>query len=140
MPSSTPRHPVLAAWVSECARLCQADRVHWCDGSAREREQLLQEALAASELEALDERTWPGCYLHRSHPSDVARTADLTFICTRAEADAGVTNHWMAPAEAYRKLGAIFSGSMKGRTLYVVPFIMGPAKSPFRKVGVQLTD
>jgi phosphoenolpyruvate carboxykinase (GTP) len=139
MPPLT-RHPQVISWVEEMTRLCRPAAVHWCDGSEAERTTLLQECLASGELEALNAQLWPGCYLHRSNPNDVARTEELTFICTRSEADAGPTNHWMAPPEAYRKLGAIFDGSMQGRTLYVIPFIMGAAGSPFRKIGLQLTD
>ncbi len=132
-------HKALLAWVEECARLCQPDRVYWCDGSAEEKARLIQEALQTGELESLNAK-WPNCYYHRSNPNDVARTEQLTFICTRAKDDAGVTNHWMAPADAYKKLGDIFKGSMKGRTMYVVPFVMGVPGSAFQKIGVQLTD
>lgn len=133
-------HTGVLAWVEEMARLCRPDQVVWCDGSLEERDRLIKESLASGEIEGLNPTTWPGCYLHRSHPNDVARTEELTFICTRDKADAGPTNNWMAPTEAYRKLGDIFKNSMKGRTLYVIPFIMGPAGSPFQKIGIQITD
>lgn len=127
-------------WVGEMARLCKPDRIYWCDGSSAEHQHLLQEALKAGDLEELNQTKLPGCYLHRSALNDVARTEELTFICTKEKEDAGPTNNWMAPQEAYQKLSPIFDGSMKGRTLYVVPFIMGPAGSPFSKIGIQLTD
>ena len=122
------------------AALCQPDAVYWCDGSEDEKARLIQECLADQELIELNQKEWPGCYYHRSHPNDVARVEQLTFICSREEADAGPTNNWMAPRQAYEKLGAIFRGSMKGRTMYVAPFLMGPPGSPFQKVGIQLTD
>ena len=133
-------HPEAQGWVRRMAALCQPDSVAWCDGSEEEKNRLLGECLASGELEALNPEKWPDCTLHRSDPNDVARTEDLTFICTREKADAGVTNNWMAPPEAYRKLEDIFRGSMKGRTMYVVPFIMGPAGSPFQKIGIEITD
>ena len=133
-------HPAVIAWVEEQAKICQPDAVVWCDGSEEERQRLTVQAVAAGELEALDQTKLPGCYYHRSALNDVARTEQLTFICTPTKDGAGPTNNWMAPDEAYRKLGGIFAGSMRGRTLYVVPFIMGPAGSPFSKIGVQLTD
>ncbi len=140
MTSSAPSHLGVQAWVDEMKRLCQPDRVYWCDGSEDEQKTLLRECLASGELEELNQELWPGCYLHRSQTNDVARSEDLTFICTHTRDDAGLTNNWLAPQEAYRKLADIFRGSMKGRTLYVLPFIMGPAGSPFKKIGVQITD
>ncbi len=134
------QHQEAVAWVDEMARLCQPDTLYWCDGSEEEKNRLTKECLASGELEALDEKKWPGCYWSRSDLNDVARTEQLTFICTRSKNDAGITNNWMDPQEAYQKLGAIFQGSMKGRTMYVIPFIMGPAGSPFRKIGIQITD
>ncbi|MFO0761111.1 MAG: phosphoenolpyruvate carboxykinase (GTP) [Byssovorax sp.] len=130
----------LSAWVSEVANLTTPDRVVWCDGSEEEYRGLVREMLASGTLIELNQDKHPGCYLHRSHPSDVARTEHLTFICSAREADAGPTNNWMAPAEAREKLGALFRGAMKGRTMYVVPYLMGPAGSPSSKVGVELTD
>ncbi len=130
----------LIRWVREAAQLCAADRVQWCDGSEAEKRSLEDLAVAEGILEKLDPSRHPGSFYHRSKSNDVARTEHLTFICTRDREDAGPTNNWMDPAEAYKKCGEIARGSMKGRTLYVVPFIMGPAGSPFGKIGVQLTD
>ena len=127
-------------WVDDAARLCRPDDVVWCDGSETERERLTEDAVRSGELLALDQRKLPGCYLHRSAPNDVARTEHLTFICSRERDDAGPTNNWMAPAEGYDRLGKIFDGSMAGRTMYVIPFLMGPPGSPFSRVGVQVTD
>src|SRR5258705_4787129 len=91
-------------------------------------------------LIALNQRTYPSCYLHRSHPQDVARTEQLTYICTRDKDDAGPTNNWMAPVDAKQKAGAYFKGSMKGRTMYVIPYLMGPAGSSMSRVGLMVTD
>jgi phosphoenolpyruvate carboxykinase (GTP) len=135
---ATNRH--LVSWVEEQAQLCQPDRIHWCDGSEAERQALIAEAVASGVLLPLDPLKRPGCYYHRSNPNDVARTEELTFICTPTREEAGPTNNWMAPDEAYAKLRGIFAGSMKGRTMYVVPYLMGAPDSPFAKVGVELTD
>jgi len=126
-------------WVNEIAALTRPDGVHWCDGSDEENERLIGRMLDSGTLERLH-TDWPGCYLHRSHASDVARTEHLTFICSRSKDDAGVTNNWMAPAEAKEKVGALFRGAMTGRTMYVVPYVMGPPRSPFSKVCVEITD
>jgi phosphoenolpyruvate carboxykinase (GTP) len=133
-------HTRLLAWVDEVTQLCQPETVYWCDGSDKENTRLTHEAIAAGELEALDPVKFPGCHYSRSDPNDVARSEDLTFICTKSESDAGPTNNWMAPPLAYAKLSEIFRDSMKGRTMYVVPFIMGPAGSPFKQIGIQITD
>ena len=127
-------------WVADMANLCQPDRIVWCDGSQEEKDRLTTEALRTGELTELDQQKLPGCTLHRTAKNDVARTENLTFICTRKQEDVGPTNNWMASDEAYAKLGAIFDGSMRGRTMYVVPFLMGIPGSPFSKVGVELTD
>ena len=134
------RHQGALAWVRQMVALCRPDAVHWCDGSDEEKELLVNECLRSGELEELNQKQWPGCYLHRSHPGDVARSENLTYICSSSADDAGPTNHWMAPADAYQKLSDIFRGSMKGRTMYVMAFLMGPPDSPFRKIGVQITD
>ncbi len=127
-------------WVDEVRALCEPDAVVWCDGSEEERDRLYAEAVAAGVFLPLNPELQPGSYLHRSDPSDVARTEHLTFICTEDKAAAGPNNNWMSPEDAYAKLTPLYQGAMKGRTLYVVPFIMGPAGSPFSKVGVELTD
>ncbi len=135
-----PINTAVKRWVEEMTSLCQPDKVVWCDGSDAERERLTQQAVQRGELLPLNQKKLPGCYLHRSHPSDVARTEHLTFICSEKQEDAGPTNNWMAPADARNKLTKLFSGAMRGRTLYVVPFLMGPAGSRFSKVGVEITD
>lgn len=127
-------------WVNEVAKLCRPDDVVWCDGSEDERERLTEVAVRTGELIPLNQQKLPGCYLHRSDPNDVARTEHLTFVCTPEKDDAGPTNNWMAPAEAYDKLSRIYGGAMEKRTLYVVPFLMGPPGSRFSKVGIQVTD
>ncbi len=127
-------------WVDEMARLCKPDRVVWCDGSEEEKKRLTADALCAGELLELNQDELPGCTLHRTAANDVARTEHLTFICTTKQEDAGPTNNWMSPEEAYAKLGELFDGSMQGRTMYVVPFIMGSPGSPFSKIGIELTD
>ncbi len=133
-------HRELLEWIDECAKLCEPDRIVWIDGSEEEKERLTQEALTTGELLPMDQEKWPGCVYHRTAVNDVARTEDLTFICTTLQDDAGPTNNWMSPEEGYRRAGEIFKGSMKGRTMYVIPFSMGPVGSPFSKVGVELTD
>ena len=133
-------NPHLIAWVDEMVKMCKPDRVHWCDGSEEEKKRLVEEALASKVLLKLDQKKLPGCYFHHSNPSDVARVEHLTFICTPTKEEAGPTNNWMEPKEAYKKLAAIYDGSMKGRIMYVVPYVMGPAKSPFSKIGIELTD
>jgi phosphoenolpyruvate carboxykinase (GTP) len=141
--ASTPApttNPHLLSWVEEMARLCKPDRVYWCDGSDEEKKRLMVEAVAAKVFIPLDQKKWPGCYFHHSNPNDVARVEQLTFVCTRNKEGAGPTNNWMDPQEAYRKLGGLFDGSMKGRTMYVLPYVMGPATSPHSKVGIELTD
>jgi phosphoenolpyruvate carboxykinase (GTP) len=130
----------LAEWVEETARLTKPDRIVWCDGSEAERRRLTEEAVAAGVLIPLNPKKRPGCYLHRSSPNDVARVEHLTFMCTETKDQAGPTNNWMAPADAYAKLRPLYDGSMRGRTMYVIPYVMGPIGSPFSKVGVELTD
>jgi phosphoenolpyruvate carboxykinase (GTP) len=127
-------------WVDEVTRLTTPQRVVWCDGSAAENDRLVEGMLADGTLLRLDPHAAPGCTLHRSHPQDVARTEHLTFIASRSRDDAGPTNNWMAPLEAKEKVGALFAGAMRGRTLYVVPYLMGPPGSPFSKVGIEATD
>ncbi len=133
-------HARLLSWVEDSTRLCQPANVHWCDGSEEEAQWLIATMLATQALTPLNQERWPNCYLHRSNPNDVARVEDRTFICSQSPDDAGPTNNWMAPDEAKKLLYGLFEGSMAGRTLYVVPYIMGPAGSPFAKVGVEITD
>jgi phosphoenolpyruvate carboxykinase (GTP) len=133
-------NPHLIAWVDEMARMCKPDRIHWCDGSLEEKKRLVAEAVESKVLIPLDQQKWPGCYYHHSNPNDVARVEHLTFICTPTKEEAGPTNNWMDPKDAYAKLGALYEGSMKGKTMYVVPYVMGPAASPFAKVGIEITD
>jgi len=130
----------ITRWVDEIAKHTTPDRVVWCDGSEEERKRLTDEAVQTGVLLPLNQQKLPGCYLHRSHPNDVARSEHLTFICTSSKDDAGPNNNWMAPADARRKVGDLFKGSMKGRTMYVVPFLMGPPGSAFSKAGIEITD
>ncbi len=130
----------LIEWVDEMARLTKPDAIVWCEGSEQERHRLTEEAVAKGILIPLNPAKHPGSYLHRSNPNDVARVEQLTFICTPTKEEAGPTNNWMAPAEGYKKLSALYDGSMKGRTMYVVPYVMGPVGSHHSKVGVELTD
>jgi phosphoenolpyruvate carboxykinase (GTP) len=130
----------LRRWVEQVAQRTRPERVHWCDGSEDEYRELLDRMLATGELHALNPGTFPGCCLHRSHPSDVARVEHLTFVCPENEADAGPNNHWMAPADARRKMDALFEGCMRGRTMYVIPYCMGPIDSPYARGGVEITD
>ncbi len=127
-------------WVEEVSRHTQPARVVWCDGSAEENARLVEGMLADGTLQRLHPEKAPGSYLHRSHPSDVARTEHLTFIASRERDSAGPTNNWMAPTDAREKVGPLFSGAMKGRTMYVLPYLMGPLASPFSKVGIEVTD
>jgi len=135
-----PSNSHLVSWVDEMVKLCKPDRIVWCDGSEAEARQLLEEAVSSGSLIPLNSEKRPDGYYHRSNPNDVARTEELTFVCTPTKAEAGPTNNWMEPVDAYRKLRGIFDGSMKGRTMYVVPYLMGAHDSPFAKVGVELTD
>jgi phosphoenolpyruvate carboxykinase (GTP) len=134
------RNKHLLDWVRDCAALCQPDRVVWCDGSEAEKERLTKHAVETGLLIPLNPQKRPGCYLHRSNPNDVARVEHLTFICTKTKEGAGPTNNWMAPEDAYGKLTKLFDKSMKGRTLYVIPYVMGPLGSPLAKVGIEITD
>jgi phosphoenolpyruvate carboxykinase (GTP) len=127
-------------WVKEMAALTKPDAIVWIDGSEEEKERLTAEAAASGEILLLNQEKLPGCVYHRTAENDVARVEHLTFICTPKKEDAGPTNNWMSPEEAYGKLGALFDGSMKGRTMYVIPYLMGPAASKFSKVGIELTD
>jgi phosphoenolpyruvate carboxykinase (GTP) len=122
------------------AKMCQPERIVWINGSEEERVALTNEAIETGEVIPLDNEKWPGCLYHRTAINDVARTEDLTFICTTLKDDAGPNNNWMSPEEGYQKAAEIFEGAMRGRTMYVIPFSMGPVGSPFSKIGVELTD
>jgi phosphoenolpyruvate carboxykinase (GTP) len=130
----------LENWVEGAARLTKPNRVVYCDGSEVENQRMIAEMLRAGHTQALNENSFPNCHLHRSSVNDVARTEHLTFICTPDKDDAGPTNNWMDPDAAKNKIGALFDGAMRGRTMYVVPYIMGPVSSPISKVGVEATD
>ena len=130
----------LKDWVNKMARMCQPDNIVWIDGSEEQKKLLEKEACDSGEIIELNQEKLPGCFYHRTAVDDVARTEHLTFICTKRKRDAGPNNNWMAPNAAYAKTRAIFKGAMKGRTMYVIPFSMGPVGSPFSKIGVELTD
>jgi phosphoenolpyruvate carboxykinase (GTP) len=131
---------LLERWVEQVAAMTHPDHIVWCDGSEAEYQRLIEGMLADGTMLALDQQEYPNSYLHRSDPSDVARTEDLTYICTRHEIDAGPTNNWMPPAEAKERVGKLFENSMRGRTMYVIPYLMGTPGSPHAKVGVEVTD
>ena len=130
----------LEMWVEESARLTKPNRIVYCDGSEAENRRILDEMLRGSDSVPLNEKTYPNCYLHRSSPNDVARTEHLTFICAPDKDDVGPTNNWMDPEAAKFKIGTLLDGAMRGRTMYVVPYIMGPVNSPISKAGVEITD
>ena len=130
----------VADWVRDMAAICQPDQIVWCDGSEAEKNFLSEQAVGAGILIPLNQKKLPGCYYHRSNPNDVARVEQCTFICTDTADEAGPTNNWAAPAAMYEKLYALARGSMKRRTMYVVPYLMGPLGSPLSKVGIELTD
>ena len=127
-------------WLEEQIAMCQPDKVVWIDGSEEQLEALRAEAVETGEMIKLNEEKLPGCYYHRTAENDVARVEDRTFICTPTEEEAGPINNWMAPDEMYAKLKALYTGSMKGRTMYIIPYSMGPVGSPFSKIGIELTD
>ena len=130
----------ILAWIDEMKALVNPDQVVWIDGSEEQLEELRKEAVESGEMIELNQEKLPGCYYHRTAPNDVARVEDRTLICSRKEEDAGPTNHWKEPQEAYKMLYDIARGSYKGRTMYVIPYSMGPVGSPLAKIGVELTD
>ena len=130
----------LAAWVDQVAQLTKPARIHWCDGTDAENDAIIAQMLDSGDLIRLNEKTHPNCFLHRSDPQDVARVEHLTFVCTREQEDAGPNNNWLAPEEGHAKVDPLFEGCMRGRTMYVVPYLMGPYGSPYARAGVEITD
>ncbi|MGB7325025.1 MAG: phosphoenolpyruvate carboxykinase (GTP), partial [Rubripirellula sp.] len=130
----------LLKWVEKMARLTQPDSIHWVDGTQAEYDTICDQMVEAGTFIKLDQDLWPGCFLARSNPTDVARVEDRTFICSLSKEAAGPTNNWEDPYQMKRKLKGLFNGSMRGRTMYVLPFSMGPVGSPMSQLGVQLTD
>ncbi|HLB33839.1 MAG TPA: phosphoenolpyruvate carboxykinase (GTP), partial [Chthoniobacterales bacterium] len=149
-PSSTPFFGTLGqkastnehvlSWVKEITNLTTPENVFWCNGSEEEKSYLTEQAVAQGVLTPLDQKKWPGCHYHRSNPNDVARVEQCTFICTDKKDDVGPTNNWAAPQEMLTQLHGMLRGAMKGRTLFVIPYLMGPANSPMTKVGIEITD
>jgi len=130
----------LQRWVDDVASQTNPDSIYWCTGSEAEYEQLIEEMQTSGMLSALNQDHYPNCYLHLSDPTDVARVEHLTFICTQSEEEAGPNNNWMSPADGHAKIDALFEGAMRGRTMYVIPYCMGPIDSPYSRCGVEVTD
>jgi phosphoenolpyruvate carboxykinase (GTP) len=138
--TNAPANAAIRDWVESTRKLCEPDQVFWVDGSDAERDFLYAQAVEEGVLIKLNQEKLPGCYYHRSNPNDVARVEQCTFICTPAKDEAGPTNNWASPREMYEKLYGLLKGAMKGRTMYVVPYLMGPPGSSLTKVGVEITD
>ena len=136
----TTSNATLRSWVEDVAKLTKPAKIHWCDGSEAEYKALIDQMVGTGDLLPLNPKTYPNCYLHRSHPSDVARVEHLTFVCTPDRDTAGPNNNWMAPADAHAKIDDLFAGAMQGRTMYVIPYCMGPIASPYARCGVEITD
>ena len=130
----------LIRWVEKMADLCEPEHIHWVDGSQAENEELCDVLIKAGTFTRLNQKLWPGCFYARSAPNDVARVEDRTFICSLSKDNAGPTNNWEDPFTMRKKLKRLFNGCMRGRTMYVLPFSMGPVGSPMSQIGVQLTD
>ncbi|HXA56822.1 MAG TPA: hypothetical protein VNU84_05260, partial [Candidatus Acidoferrum sp.] len=130
----------LLRWVEKIADLTQPAAIHWVDGSQEENDELCRQMVESGTFIRLNQKLWPNCFYSRSDPNDVARVEDRTFICSLSKDSAGPTNNWENPYEMRRRLKGLFSGAMRGRTMYVLPFSMGPVGSPFSRIGVQLTD
>ena len=136
----TTRLATLSDWVDDVAQLTKPDRIHWCTGTDEEYAEIIRLLEREGSLTALNAESYPNCYLHLSDPSDVARVEHLTYVCTEDEDDAGPNNHWMDPGEAHAKVDELFDGAMQGRTMYVIPYCMGPIDSPLSRSGVEITD
>ena len=140
METNLTKNPSLLAWLDEKVGLLKPSKIMWIDGSAEQIAALKKEAVETGEMIKLNEDLLPDCYLHRTAENDVARVEDRTLICSREEKDAGPTNHWMEPSKAYKMLYDIARGSYQGRTMYIIPYSMGPVGSPFSKIGIEITD
>ena len=136
----TTSNPELGQWVKDVSQLTLADQIRWCDGSQEEYQELVSTMLESGDLERLNPESHPNCFLHRSNPTDVARVEHLTFVCSQNEQDAGPNNNWMDPSKAKAQMEDLFRGCMKGRTMYVIPYCMGPIDSPYSRCGVEITD
>src|SRR3954470_16241888 len=135
-----PENEHILTFVEETAALCKPDKTFWCDGSDAEAKALTAEAVERGILIELNQQKLPGCYYHRSNSNDVARVEGATFICAPTREEAGPTNNWMAPKQMLKKLHALLDGAMRGRTMYVIPYLMGPLGSSLSKVGIEITD